>query len=32
VAAVAFLPLDLDLRRPLTLRWAGATGSWTLRR
>jgi len=32
VAAVAFLPLDLDLRRPLTLRWAGVTGSWTLRR
>lgn len=32
VAAVAFLPLDLDLRRPLTLRWAGVSGSWTLRR
>jgi len=32
VAAVAFLPLDFDLRRPLTLRWAGVSGSWTLRR
>jgi hypothetical protein len=32
VAAVAFLPPDLDLRRPLTLRWAGVSGSWTLRR
>jgi hypothetical protein len=32
VAAVAFLPLDLDLRRPLTVRWAGVSGSWTLRR
>ena len=32
VAAVAFLPPDLDLRRPLTLRWAGVAGSWTLRR
>ena len=32
VVAVAFLPLDLDLRRPLTLRWAGVSGSWTLRR
>lgn len=32
VAAVAFLPIDLDLRRPLTVRWAGASGSWTLRR
>lgn len=32
VAAVAFLPADLDLRRPLTVRWAGASGTWTLRR
>jgi hypothetical protein len=32
VAAVAFLPPDLDLRRPLTLRWAGVSGTWTLRR
>ena len=32
VAAVAFLPPDLDLRRPLTLRWAGVAGTWTLRR
>lgn len=32
VVAVAFLPADIDLRRPLALRWAGATGSWTLRR
>ena len=32
VAAVAFLPPDLDLRRPLTLRWAGVAGSLTLRR
>ena len=32
VAAVAFLPPDVDLRRPLTLRWAGVAGSWTLRR
>lgn len=32
VAAVAFLPPDVDLRRPLTLRWAGASGTWTLRR
>jgi hypothetical protein len=32
VAAVAFLPPDFDLRRPLTLRWAGVSGSWTLRR
>ncbi|MFU8889676.1 MAG: hypothetical protein ACNA8N_13865 [Trueperaceae bacterium] len=32
VAAVAFLPSDLDLRRPLTLRWAGVSGSLTLRR
>ena len=32
VAAVAFLPNDVDLRRPLTLRWAGASGTITLRR
>lgn len=32
LAAVAFLPADFDLRRPLALRWAGASGSWTLRR
>lgn len=32
VVAVAFLPVDVDLRRPLTLRWAGASGTWTLRR
>lgn len=32
VAAVAFLPNDVDLRRPLTLRWAGASGTLTLRR
>ncbi len=32
VVAVAFLPPDLDVRRPLTLRWAGASGTWTLRR
>lgn len=32
VAAVAFLPPDLDLRRPLTLRWAGVVGTLTLRR
>ncbi len=32
IAAVAFLPQDLDLRRPLTLRWAGVSGAWTLRR
>jgi hypothetical protein len=32
VAAVAFLPSTFDLRRPLQIRWAGATGSVTLRR
>ena len=32
VVAVAFLPDDLDLRRPLTVRWAGVSGTWTLRR
>lgn len=32
VIAVAFLPPDVDLRRPLTLRWAGSSGTWTLRR
>ena len=32
VAAVAFLPPDFDLRRPMQIRWAGATGSVTLRR
>lgn len=32
VVAVAFLPDHLDLRRPLTVRWAGASGTWTLRR
>ncbi|MDF1523783.1 MAG: hypothetical protein P1P87_13325, partial [Trueperaceae bacterium] len=32
LAAVAFLPAEFDLRRPLSLRWAGASGSWTLRR
>jgi hypothetical protein len=32
VAAVAFLPSSFDLRRPLQLRWAGASGSLTLRR
>ncbi len=32
VVAVAFLPPDVDVRRPLTLRWAGASGTWTLRR
>ncbi len=32
VAAVAFLPDDFDLRRPITLRWAGASGTLTLRR
>ncbi|MFN2321807.1 MAG: hypothetical protein ABR510_02440 [Trueperaceae bacterium] len=32
VVAVAFLPDHLDLRRPLTVRWAGVSGTWTLRR
>ena len=32
VVAVAFLPESLDLRRPLTVRWAGVSGTWTLRR
>ncbi len=32
VAAVAFLPAGFDLRRPITLRWAGASGTLTLRR
>ncbi len=32
VAAVAFLPAGFDLRRPITLRWAGASGTITLRR
>ncbi len=32
VAAVAFLPGGFDLRRPITLRWAGASGTLTLRR
>jgi hypothetical protein len=32
VAAVAFLPSSFDLRRPLHVRWAGASGSLTLRR
>jgi hypothetical protein len=32
VAAVAFLPPGFDLRRPLQIRWAGASGSLTLRR
>jgi hypothetical protein len=31
-APVAFLPDGLDLRRPLTVRWAGVSGTWTLRR
>jgi hypothetical protein len=32
VAAVAFLPSSFDVRRPLVIRWAGASGSLTLRR
>lgn len=32
VVAVAFLPTTFDLRRPLQIRWAGASGSLTLRR
>jgi hypothetical protein len=32
VAAVAFLPSSFDLRRPMQIRWAGASGSLTLRR
>ncbi len=32
VAAVAFLPAGFDLRRPITIRWAGASGTLTLRR
>jgi len=32
VVAVAFLPDGIDLRRPLTVRWAGVSGTWTLRR
>jgi hypothetical protein len=32
VAAVAFLPSTFDVRRPLVIRWAGASGSLTLRR
>jgi hypothetical protein len=32
VAAVAFLPGTFDVRRPMELRWAGATGVLTLRR
>jgi hypothetical protein len=32
VAAVAFLPAGFDLRRPITLRWAGVSGTLTLRR
>ncbi len=32
VVAVAFLPADFDLRQPLTVRWAGVSGTWTLRR
>jgi len=32
VAAVAFLPAGFDLRRPITLRWAGASGTIRLRR
>jgi hypothetical protein len=31
VAAVAFLPAGFDLRRPITLRWAGASGTLTMR-
>ncbi|CAN5816232.1 hypothetical protein BH23DEI1_BH23DEI1_15960 [soil metagenome] len=32
VAAVAFLPSSFDLRRPVQVRWAGASGTLLLRR